>query len=84
LLIVQALVAKESMATMAPGLKVVAHHGAVNSPGFGLRFIEQFDVVLLALDNNEARSFVNKACKALGIFFLDAGSMGFTGLRNLL
>ena len=33
----------------------------------------------MALDNNETRSFINKACKALNIFFLDGGSMGFKG-----
>lgn len=40
-------------------------------------FFRQFDAVIMALDNADTRSYVNKVCHALGIFIVDAGSMGF-------
>lgn len=71
------------MLKMAPNLKVIAHFAAINTPGYTLKFFAQFDAVIMALDNAEARSYVNKVCKALGILILDAGSMGFKGQSNV-
>ncbi|CAK89162.1 unnamed protein product (macronuclear) [Paramecium tetraurelia] len=78
----KSLVAAETMKNMAPQLKIIAHFAAINSPGYTMDFFRQFDAVIMALDNAETRSYVNKVCQALGIFIVDAGSMGFKGQAN--
>lgn len=78
----KALIAKETMKKIAPHLNIVAHFAAINTPGYTLKFFRQFDAVIMALDNAETRSYVNKVCKALNIFMVDAGSMGFKGQAN--
>jgi ubiquitin-like 1-activating enzyme E1 B len=67
---------------MAPQLKVVAHVDAVGAGKYRMEWLSGFDVVIMALDNQETRSYVNKVCRALKIYLLDAGSMGFQGQSN--
>ena len=45
----------------------------------GVTFFSQFQVVFLALDNTEARSYVNSLCMALDIPILEAGTQGYLG-----
>ncbi|CAD8094372.1 unnamed protein product [Paramecium sonneborni] len=78
----KSLVAAQTMKKMAPQLNIIAHFAAINSPGYTMDFFRQFDAVIMALDNAETRSYVNKVCHALGIFIVDAGSMGFKGQAN--
>ncbi|CAD8085434.1 unnamed protein product [Paramecium primaurelia] len=78
----KSLVAAQTMKKMAPQLNIIAHFAAINTPGYTMDFFRQFDAVIMALDNAETRSYVNKVCQALGIFIVDAGSMGFKGQAN--
>ncbi|CAD8097923.1 unnamed protein product [Paramecium sonneborni] len=78
----KSLVAAQTMKKMAPQLNIIAHFAAFKSPGYTMDFFRQFDAAIMALDNAETRSYVNKVCHALGIFIVDAGSMGFKGQAN--
>ena len=51
----------------------------MDSSKFPLDFFKQFDFVLLALDNGEARSYLNRVCGPLGIPLFEAGTSGFAG-----
>lgn len=46
---------------------------------YNTEFFNQFDVVLNALDNIPARSYVNKVCLASNIELIDSGSAGYNG-----
>ncbi|KAK6590989.1 SUMO activating enzyme subunit 2 [Cryptosporidium xiaoi] len=50
-----------------------------NVMNFGTDFFKEFGLVLNALDNVSARSYVNKVCVASNIELIDAGSAGFNG-----
>ncbi|OII71720.1 SUMO-1 activating enzyme subunit 2 [Cryptosporidium ubiquitum] len=50
-----------------------------NIMDFGTEFFSQFDIVLNALDNISARSYVNKVCLASNIELIDSGSAGYNG-----
>lgn len=43
-----------------------------------------FDIVFMALDNAEARAYVNQLCITLNIPMLEAGTNGFKGQAMLL
>lgn len=47
--------AREAVLKFNPQARIVAHHGNVKEPKFGLPFIQKFDIVLNALDNVDAR-----------------------------
>jgi adenylyltransferase/sulfurtransferase len=59
-------------------VKVVAHVSPVQFLGSG--FLTQFDAVLGGLDNREARLWVNRACRRLGIFWVDGAIEGLHGV----
>ena len=46
---------------------------------FDLKYFYQFKAVILALDNEEARSYVNKICMITNTLMLEAGTHGFLG-----
>ena len=49
----KALVAKESVLKLNPGLSIEAHH--MNIKDLPISFFKQFNFIVLALDNIEAR-----------------------------
>mmetsp|Transcript_53060 Transcript_53060/g.95511 ORF Transcript_53060/g.95511 Transcript_53060/m.95511 type:complete len:585 (-) Transcript_53060:43-1797(-) len=75
----KAEVAAEAVRQFCPEAKIVAHHGNVKEPQYGTEFISQFDVVVNALDNLEARRHVNRLCLAADKPLLEAGSTGHLG-----
>lgn len=46
---------------------------------FTLKYFGSFKAVILALDNEEARSYVNKVCMLTNRLVLEAGTHGFLG-----
>jgi ubiquitin-like 1-activating enzyme E1 B len=57
-----------------------AKHGNVcDNDTCNVQFVQQFDVVLNALDNVAARRRVNRLCLAAGVPLLEAGTTGFLG-----
>mmetsp|Transcript_98564 Transcript_98564/g.306965 ORF Transcript_98564/g.306965 Transcript_98564/m.306965 type:complete len:584 (+) Transcript_98564:60-1811(+) len=75
----KAEVAAEAVREFRPGVKIVAHHGNVKEPKYGVEFISKFDAVVNALDNLDARRHVNRLCLAAERPLLEAGSTGHLG-----
>lgn len=75
----KAEVASEAVRNWSPGVKLVAHHGNVKDSTYGVEYISQFDAVVNALDNLEARRHVNRLCLAAEKPLLEAGSTGHLG-----
>ena len=44
---------------------------------FGFKFFSEFDIVINALDNEEARKHVNNMCFNLNIPLVDSGTNGY-------
>lgn len=62
-----------------------AHHGNVcDTSTFNVPFLEQFDLVLNALDNVEARRRVNRLCLAADTPLVEAGTTGYLGQTTVI
>ena len=70
------------METMNPALKITAHQANIKE--FGVQFFKQFNIVFSALDNADARSYLNTMCVALNKPLLEAGTTGYKGQAMLL
>jgi adenylyltransferase/sulfurtransferase len=46
----------------------------------GIGFLREFDIIIGALDNREARAWVNQACRKIGKVWIDAAIEGLRGL----
>lgn len=57
---------------------VTGHVGPVQSLGSG--FLAEFNIVLGGLDNREARLWVNRSCRRLGIHWIDGAIEGLHGV----
>lgn len=75
----KSIVARESALQICPDANIVAYHENVKDPKFGPEFIKQFDVVLNALDNLDARRHMNRVCLAAGVPLIESGSAGYLG-----
>ena len=68
----------------ANGAKYQAHHGNVcDAQLFNVPFLQQFDVILNALDNVEARRRVNRLALAAKVPLVEAGTTGYLGQGEL-
>uniref|UniRef100_A0A7S2U773 SUMO-activating enzyme subunit n=1 Tax=Attheya septentrionalis TaxID=420275 RepID=A0A7S2U773_9STRA len=60
--------------------KYVPHHGNVcDNSKFNVPYVKQFNLVLNALDNVEARRRVNRLCLAASVPLIEAGTTGYFG-----
>ena len=75
----KAIVAAEVFGNLSPQLKITPHQNTIYSPTFNSKFYQKFDAVILALDNQEARSYVNKQCVRHGLPIFESGTFGFMG-----
>jgi ubiquitin-like 1-activating enzyme E1 B len=63
-----------------PSISYQAHHGNVcDTSKFNVPFVKQFDLVVNALDNVEARRRVNRLCLAADVPLIEAGTTGYLG-----
>lgn len=63
-----------------PSVSYQAHHGNVcDTSKFNVPFVTQFDLVVNALDNVEARRRVNRLCLAADVPLIEAGTTGYLG-----
>ena len=51
---------------------------------FNVKFVQQFDLVLNALDNLTARRRVNRLCLAASVPLIEAGTTGYLGQANVI
>ena len=75
----KSLVAASVAGQFNPHVEILPHHGNIKESQFGFSFFKTFDVVLNALDNLDARRWVNKMCIATGVPLLESGTTGFLG-----
>ncbi|KRX07271.1 Molybdenum cofactor biosynthesis, MoeB [Pseudocohnilembus persalinus] len=80
----KAHVAKERLLQDYPNLNIHSYNDNIKDDKFGIKFFQQFQLVIMALDNTETRSYVNRICMALSIPLLDAGTTGYKGQAFLL
>jgi len=63
-----------------PAVSYQAHHGNVcDTSKFNVPFMKEFDLVVNALDNVEARRRMNRLCLAADVPLIEAGTTGYLG-----
>jgi len=63
-----------------PPVSYQAHHGNVcDTSKFNVPFMKEFDLVVNALDNVEARRRMNRLCLAADVPLIEAGTTGYLG-----
>ncbi|KAJ3183020.1 E1 ubiquitin-activating protein uba2 [Geranomyces variabilis] len=73
-------VARESVLPMQPDVEVEAYvANIITDPRFDFFWFNEFDLVLNALDNYEARHHVNAMCLATNTPLIESGTEGFNG-----
>ncbi|CAE6458741.1 unnamed protein product [Rhizoctonia solani] len=75
----KALVAAATAQPFNPSVKIYPIHGNIKEPQFDVGWFKQFDIVMNALDNLDARRHVNKMCIAAGIPLIESGTAGYLG-----
>jgi len=66
-----------------PSLNLKAYIGNIKDDSqFGTKFYSNFDLILNALDNNDARYYINSICIKLNIPLINSGSEGIYGMIN--
>lgn len=75
----------EVLAEEARGLNTDVEASGLVMPvqSLGLAFLRKFDIVIGALDNREARAWVNQAARKLGIHWIDSAIEGLRGLVRM-
>ncbi|TPX49564.1 hypothetical protein SeLEV6574_g01398 [Synchytrium endobioticum] len=79
----KAHVARESALRFNPHVSIKAHHASIMDPQFDLNWFRSFDLVLNALDNKNARSYVNMMCQAADRILIESGSTGDQGQTSV-
>lgn len=81
----KAEVARESALKFNPNVIINAEcDNIITSPSYGISFYQQFNVVLNALDNREARNHVNRMCLLADIPLIESGTAGYNGQVELI
>ena len=62
-----------------PHIKIEAYHANIKDPQFNVEWFQKFNIVFNALDNLEARRWVNKLCLAAAVPLVESGTTGFNG-----
>ncbi|KAF7356767.1 Uba2 [Mycena venus] len=75
----KALVAAQTAAPFNPNVQITPIYGNIKEPQYDLEWFSQFDIVLNALDNLDARRHVNKMCMATQIPLVESGTAGYLG-----
>ncbi|KIJ64071.1 hypothetical protein HYDPIDRAFT_91418 [Hydnomerulius pinastri MD-312] len=75
----KAMVAAQTAGAFNPNVHIQPIHANIKEPQFDVDWFQQFDIVLNALDNLEARRHVNKMCMAAGIPLVESGTAGYLG-----
>lgn len=68
---------KEQIEKQNPDIHIDAYLGKIQEERFGFHFVKQFDLVINALDNIEARKYVNQMCFNLDKPLVEVGTNGY-------
>lgn len=81
----KATVACESIRRICPSIHIEPFHGDVLTDSrFDVSFYKQYDLVINALDNVQARQHVNRMCLLCSKPLIDSGSTGYNGQATLI
>ncbi|XP_074026893.1 ubiquitin-like activating enzyme 2 isoform X2 [Leptinotarsa decemlineata] len=80
----KAAVARESILSYNPNIKIKAYHDSITSQDYGVNFFKRFILVLNALDNRGARNHVNRMCLAADVPLIESGTSGYSGQVELI
>jgi ubiquitin-like 1-activating enzyme E1 B len=76
----KSIVAKETALKFNPHVKITALHRNIKDvEEFNVDYFKQFDFVMNALDNLDARRHVNKMCLASNVPLIESGTSGYRG-----
>ncbi|XP_053991486.1 SUMO-activating enzyme subunit 2-like isoform X2 [Hylaeus volcanicus] len=75
----KAYAARDTLLKLCPKIKITSYYKNIKDSCFDVAFFNKYDIILNALDNNEARIYVNRICISLDIPLVDAGSSGYNG-----
>ncbi|UZJ55881.1 hypothetical protein CBS101457_005201 [Exobasidium rhododendri] len=76
----KSLIASTTAGSFNPLVHISPHHANIKDTArFGWEFFEEFGVVCNALDNLDARRWVNRMCIMTGIPLVESGTAGFLG-----
>jgi ubiquitin-like 1-activating enzyme E1 B len=72
--------ARNALLRLRKNLNITAYVGNIKDTSrFNYAFFRSFDVILNALDNIEARTYINKVCQDLNLKLVNSGTEGFFG-----
>lgn len=81
----KATVACDSIRRLCPSIHIEPFHGdVITDPRFDVTFYKQYDLVINALDNVQARQHVNRMCLLCSKPLIDSGSTGYNGQATLI
>ena len=63
----------------APECSIDALHGSIMKDEYNRDWFKQFNIVVNALDNRQARNHVNRMCLAADIPLVESGTAGYLG-----
>lgn len=79
------MVAAEAMHRLAPGLSITPHWANIKDTSkFPLSYFASFDIILNALDNVDARRYVNNVCLSVGVPLVESGTAGYLGQTTVV
>jgi len=78
----KAIAAAEEVVNINPDVKITPIHGNVITD-IGLGLFREVDVVIGALDNREARLWVNRSCWKVGTPWIDGGIQEISGVAKV-
>eukprot|EP01147_Barroeca_monosierra_P006382 gene6382-9303_t len=80
----KAKVASERVKRFNPSINITAYHASIFESRFDLKFFENFDMVMNALDNLKARNHVNRMCLSANKPLIESGSAGYLGQVSVI
>ncbi|CAF1172247.1 unnamed protein product [Adineta steineri] len=81
----KATVACDSIRRLCPSIHIEPFHGdVITDSRFDISFYKQYDLVINALDNVQARQHVNRMCLLCSKPLIDSGSTGYNGQATLI
>jgi ubiquitin-like 1-activating enzyme E1 B len=75
----KAHVAKEAALKFNPNAKIISYHANIKDSQFSRAWFKTFDIVFNALDNIDARKYVNRMCISTDVPLIESGTTGFNG-----
>ncbi|KZS89093.1 hypothetical protein SISNIDRAFT_417318 [Sistotremastrum niveocremeum HHB9708] len=75
----KALIAAKTASAFNPAVKITPIHANIKDADYDVDWFSQFDIVLNALDNLDARRHVNKMCLAANVPLVESGTAGYLG-----